>query len=319
MYYEKSSRHELMEFIAEMYYIQKKSQQEIANKLGMSRSNISKILQTCIDEEIVEFKINYRSSSKLTLEKSLMEKYKLKKVIISDYNAHGEINKINVGKCAGIYLDTIIQDGMLLGISWGTTLYYAVDNLSVSTTKCVDVIQMVGGLGAKRIDTDGQELAKRLSKIYNGNCYILQAPMIVNSKMLKDLLLQEPQIIEHFDLYKKIDIALIGLGSNKPNLSAVRKSGYITKSEAGQIIKKGAVSDICGHHVDIMGRPSITNISDRIIGITLEQLKNVPVIIGVAAGNEKKEAVLGALRGSYINVLVIDEMLAHNILNSDEA
>ena len=171
-------------------------------------------------------------------------------------------------------------------------------------------------MSAKSIDTDGQDLAKKMARALNGKSYIMQAPMIVQSRVLKDLLLEEPNISVHFKMLDRIDIAVIGLGSNRAEFSAIYKSGNITREDTENISNLGAIGNLCGRHIDINGYPCSTSISDKVIGIDLRQIKRIETVIGVAAGFEKTEAALGSLRGGYIDVLIVDENLAHSILNA---
>ena len=312
-----TQRRQLLESIAQMYYIGGMSQAQIANKVSMSRANISKLLKTCVQEKIIEFKINSSSSPMTQLELMLQEKYNLKKAIVAPSESHDELSKNNVGIYAADYLESTIKSGMLIGVAWGTTLYYVINNLKPKSTIQADVIQMVGGISPKSADTDGQNLAQKMAEVLNGKCNIMQLPMLVQSKLLRDLLLEEPFVDKHFKLFNDIDIAVVGLGSNRTDYSAVYKSGYITREETENIISLGAVASICGHNLDIKGKPCITNISDKIISIDLSTLKKTETVVGVASGFAKAEAALAALRGSYIDVLIIDENLAHSVLNAD--
>jgi deoxyribonucleoside regulator len=310
-------RRQLLESIAQMYYIEGLSQAQIADKVSMSRANISKLLKTCVDEHIIEFKINSSTSPQAPLETMLQEKYNLKKAIVAPSESHGEINKNNVGKYAAEYLESTIKSGMLVGVAWGTTLYYVINNLKPKNTIQADVIQMVGGISPKSADTDGQNLAQKMAEALNGKCNIMQLPMLVQSKLLRDLLLEEPFVSKHFKLFDDIDIALVGLGSNRAESSAVYKSGYITREETDSILALGAIGNICGHNIDINGNPCVTNLSDKVISIELSRLRKIDTVIGAASGFEKTEAALASLRGSYIDVLIVDENLAHSILNAD--
>lgn len=312
-----TDRRALLESIAQMYYIDGLSQAQIAAKVSMSRANISKLLKTCVKEKIIEFKVNSTSSPRTPLETMLQEKYNLKKAIVAPSESHVELSKNSVGLYAAAYLESTIKSGMLIGMAWGTTLYYVINNLKPKTTIQADVIQMVGGMSSKSADTDGQNLAKKMAAALNGKCYIMQLPMLVQSRILKDLLLEEPFASKHFKLFGDIDIAVVGLGSNRSESSAVYKSGYITREETENIIKLGAVGNICGHNIDINGNQCMTDISDKTISISLDQLAKVDTVIGVASGFEKTEAALGSLRGRYIDVLIVDENLAHSILNAD--
>ncbi len=312
-----AQRRALLESIAQMYYIDGLSQAQIANKVAMSRANISKLLKTCVDEKIIEFKINSQNSPRLPLEAMLQERYNLKKAIVAPSESHDELSKNNVGHYAAQYLESTIKSGMLIGVAWGTTLYYVINNLKPKSTIQADVIQMVGGISPKSADTDGQNLAQNMAAILNGKCNVMQLPMLVQSKLLRDLLLEEPFVSKHFKLFNDIDIALVGLGSNRLESSAVYKSGYITREETQSILELGAIGNICGHNIDIQGNLCVTNLSDKVISIELASLKKIDTVVGIASGFEKTEAALGSLRGAHINVLIVDENLAHSILNAD--
>lgn len=311
------NRRTLLEYIAEKYYIKGMSQEEIAQDVSMSRSNISKLLRLCISEHIVEFKINYANSQRASLENALQHKFNLKKVIVVPSDTHEETCKISIGQYAAGYLESTIQSGMLVGISWGSTLYHVVKNFCPRDSICADVIQMLGGNSSVSVDTDGQELARNMAQALNGKANILHVPMLVQSRVLKNLLLDEPNVVEHFKMFDRIDLAVIGIGSSKPEISAVYRSGSISKEDAENFVKLGVVGDLCGRQIDINGNPCQTNISERIIGIGLDQLKNIETVIGVVSGIEKAEATLGCLRGSYINVLVADENLATYVLRNN--
>lgn len=319
MDYESLNKRELLVLVAKMYYIEGMSQEEIAKEIHVSRSNVSRMIKICIEEKIVEFRINELSTIGIELQKKLKEVFKLEEVIVVPNLSNSEKVKSNVGEAAALYLESVLQDGMMVGLAWGTTLYYVVQKFKPTKSICADVIQMIGGTASKSIETDGQELTKTLAKVLNGESYIVQAPMIVQNKVLKDLLLEEPHIKQHFYNFKRIDIAVVGLGSNIPELNAVYKSGYITREDAEEMVRLGAVGDICGRQIDINGNIFTTRLSDRVVGIELEQLKNVPIRIGVVEGSEKTNAILGCLRGKFINVLIIDESAASSVLNAESS
>ncbi len=299
--------------VATMYYIDKLSQQEISERIHVSRSNVSKMLKACVEHGIVEFKINSLSSSSLDLQKQLKTKFNMKEVVIVPSTGTPDDIKTSVGIAGAEYMESLLHDGMTLGVAWGSTLFQIASHFEASRIYDIDVIQMIGGMGARSINMDGQEIVKQLQRHFNGSGYLLQAPMIVKSPVLKHLLLQEPDLKKHFEKMKQIDIALLGLGSNKANLSAIYKSGHIKKSEVDFMLRKGAVGDICGTQIDIHGKLSNTNFTERVIAIDIENLLKVPLRIGAACGLAKTDAILSAMRGGYINILITDELAARKI------
>ena len=76
------------------------------------------------------------------------------------------------------------------------------------------------------------------------------------------------------------------------------------------------MGDILGHFFDLDGQPVACEVDQRIIALSLDQLRAMPTVVAVAGGSEKTEAVLGALRGSYANVLVTDAETAQAVLQN---
>lgn len=312
-----TSRRDLLVAVAKMYYIQGLSQQEISDKINLSRSNVSRLLKTCVEQKVVEFRINDTSSIGLELQNRIKRLFSLKEVLVVPTHPDPVRNKMNLGEMVVNYLEGILQMGMLLGVSWGTTMYHVSKAFRLNCETRVDVIQLVGGIGAKSIDTDGHEITKSFANALNGNAYILQAPFYVQTKLLKEMLMQEPNIAEHFRRFDQVDVALVGMGGSSPSLSAHYRAGYITRQEAQKLSDEGVVADICGIQLDRNGQVRATDITDKSIAISYEQLKRIPIVIGAATGIEKTDAILGCLHGDLIDVLVIDEAAAFAVLSRE--
>lgn len=315
MFNDDPERRDLKIMVAKMYYIEGLSQEEIAQKIHMSRPTVSRMLNACIKEGLVQIRIDDVSSFGRELAQKLKEKYALNHAIIVPQSHSLDTDKEKVGQAAAAYIESILANGMLIGISWGTTIFNIVKNIKPNPFVKADVIQLVGGTGSKTNDTDANMMTLALSKALGGDSYILQAPLMVQSKILKDLLMEEPHIKSHFEKMRSVDFAIVGLGSTKPELSAQFRSGHITMEDSERLIREGAVGDICGRYIDINGNHCHTSLSDRMIAITLDDLKKIPTVIGVAAGEKKADIIVGALRGKYIDVLITDERAAVSVLN----
>ncbi len=307
-------RRDLKINVAKMYYIEGLSQEEISKKIHVSRPSVSRLLQSCIKEGIVQIKIDDVSSFGKELGKKIVETFGINETIVVPQSYSAEADKEKVGQTAALHIESMLSSGMLIGLSWGTTIHSIVKNIKPNSFIKDDVIQLVGGTGNKTNDTDANMMAHNLAKALNGDSYILQAPFMVQSKILRDLLMEEPHIKNHFQKMKSIDLAVIGLGSTKPELSAQFRSGHINIVDSEKLISEGAVGDICGSYIDINGHLCHSTLNDKMIAISLEELKRIPTVIGVAAGEKKADVILGALRGRYIDVLITDEKAAISVL-----
>lgn len=312
----KLAKRDLLINIADMYYIQGLSQDEIAKKITSSRSNVSRLLKICVQEKIIEFKINKATSKVSELENKVKDKFGLEHVMIIPNYENIETSKHEIGNVVAKYMQNIVEDHMKIGISWGTTLFSVVESFEVvlEHKKDIDVFQLVGGIGTSSVDSDGLELAKRLSNKLGAKPHVLNVPLLVQSKVLRDLLLEEPQIEEHFKLLKKLDIVLLGIGNVAKGHHAMYRAGYINKEDTIKLIEAGAKADLAGHQINSDGEVCVTHISDKTITTKMEDIKRAKIRVGSAVGIEKVEAIRAVLQGDFINVLAVDEIVAESLL-----
>lgn len=305
--------------VAKLYYIGNMSQEQIANILGVSRPKVSRMLKVCREKRIIEFKINTSSSSYSEMAKKIKEYFKLKDVIVVPSHSSLEESKANVGKVAAKYLNQNLKNKTIIGITWGTTTNYMVSNFHPDKTSDRSfVIQMSGGLHTQSMNLDGRELVKTLALKLKANWLLLQTPLVVQNKLLKKLLMEEPEIKRHFFMFNQMDIAFVGLGSSHPEESVTYKAGYISRSEAVQLEAEGAGADICGHRMDCNGNPIQTLLTDRVLSIELETLKKIPNVVGIGAGEEKAHSIIAGVKGKYINTLIIDELAAIAVMGLEK-
>jgi len=307
-------RRDLITRVAKMYYIEDKSQSEIASALKMSRSNVSKLLKASRDQGIVEIRIHENTSLASILREKMERHFELKSCVIVETLETEERTKMSLGQAGAELLKHYLSDGISLGISWGTSVFYAVRAFQLSQPYKVDIVQLMGGVGARDLSIDGYRLAHALSGRFEGACYVLQAPLIVQSGEFRELLLKEPDIQLVFRQFPNVNIGLIGLGSNYPESSSLVRAGYLSKNETKYLVDQGAVGNIMGRHIDRDGNACDIPLNDRIVGIELEQFASIPVRIGLASGKEKGEILLGALKGGHINCVVADESVILSLM-----
>lgn len=311
---EELDRRDLKIMAAKMYYFEGRSQEEISKMIHLSRPSVSRLLNDCIKEGIVQIYIDEVSSYGIRLADQIKERYALKHVIVVPQSHSTESAKEKVGQAAAFYLKSILTSGMLVGISWGSTVFNTINNIKQDINLKCDVIELIGGRENQTQDTDANMMALKLAKTLNGNCYLLQAPFMVQSKVLHDLLLEEPHIKSHFEMIQRTNIALVGLGSTHPELSAQFRSGHISMRDTEKLMKEGVVGDVCGSYIDIEGNICNSALNERMIAVSLEHLRAIPTVIGVAAGEQKAEIITAALRGKYIDTLITDESAAIRVL-----
>ena len=312
-----TTRRDFLVEVARLYYEQDLSQLEISRRCGISRSSVSNLLKLCRDQGIVEIRINDSSSHTVRMQHALCSRFDLAHAVVVQASPDPGQATVHVGRAAAAWLEPRTRDGLRIGISWGTTLYELVRHVSPAVHDGIEVVQLHGGLGAGNPDIDGFGLAQKLAEKLRGSYRLVQAPMIVQDAELKRMLLQEPGIAQALRAGAAVDIALFGIGSNIPGISSLVRAGYLRAEESLALLSQGAVGTVCGLQIDAQGRALTSGVNDRLIGIDRDTLVRIPLRLGAAAGAQKADAVLAALRGNLITTLVVDEEVAARILAAE--
>lgn len=310
-----SERMNLLADVAEMYYLKGEDQSQIAKSLNVSRSMVSRMLTEARKLGIIKIHIERPINRNKELEKILRQKFKLHDVLVVE-SGNGLPLLSLLGKTAARYIEANLKPNQTLGTSWGATISATVDELEIeSPVSGVRIVQMLGSLGARLKQYHGIAIVNRLVEKLGGEGVYLNAPFLVENADLAKVLLESKDIVETMQLADQADVAILGIGSAEPNVSAYFLAGYLSEQEMQDVHDSGAVGDICGLFFDINGEAVHSELQDRMIGISMETLMNIPLRIGVSGGQQKIIPIVGALRGKRVNVLVTDAFTAQGVIN----
>ena len=313
-----SSQRDLMIKVAKMYYEDNRGQQDIADALGMSRSNVSKLLILARKNNVVDIRINDVSLRTITAVDSLKERFGLQEVILAPSDDDYEVNLFNIGTAAAEYLESIVKNNMRIGITWGSSIYYTVSALKAVLHKNIGIVQLMGGTNWNKSYKYGVHMVLDMADKMGATPYLMNAPLMVSNPELKKSLLEEKTMQKYFQLCRDIDIALVGIGSNHPDYTPLIDSGVASKSLMEKYWNEGIRSHICSRMIEMDGSVADIENNKKVVGIELSDLKKVPVSIGIAGGPVKVEPIVACLNGGYINTLVTDEKTAVEILEYKE-
>lgn len=305
----------LLAKVASLYYEKNLTQAEIAQRLNISRPQVSRLLAEGRQEGVVEIIIHHPASKPSSLEHELLQQFSLKeiKILASGHLGYAQLAE-RLGVLAARHMEERLQDGMILGISWNTGVYQVVNALRAARQKKVTVVQLTGAVGSINPLIDGPDLTRWLAQTLGGQYKYLPAPLLVESAATREALLQDRSIRESLALLDQMDMALLGIGSLSLALSSLLSAGYITEAELREIIREGGVGDICSYHFDRYGNILPLELHQRLIGVSMETLRKTPYVIGVGGGIDKASAVMGALNLGVIDCLVTDEIAARAVL-----
>jgi DNA-binding transcriptional regulator LsrR (DeoR family) len=309
-----------MSKVSTLYYLEGLTQREIAERLSVSRPKVSRLLQRARDQGIVQISVQPPQGNYVELEAELEQRFGLEEAVITSAGAatagldgtDDALLKHEIGSAAARYLRRTIQDGDVLGVTWGTTLQAMVQALQPVKTNDVHVVQTLGGVGPPEAEAHAAELSRRLARLVNGRLTALPAPGIVEKPEVREVLFSDHHIQAAWHLFPKITTAYVGIGAldtnpifdDDPNVSA---------SVYDELTSKGAVGDIALRFFDADGSPLVTPLNDRLVGITLDQLAEADRVVGVAGGVRKLEAIHGALQGQLVDVIITDHATATHL------
>ena len=309
----------LMVKVSNLYYKDSLTQDEISKKLKISKYQVNRILKKAVSSGIVQINIIDPTVSISNLENDLEKRFGLKRAIVVENYGLSDIElKTKLGAAAANYLLEIIKDGDIIGVSWGTTINEVINHLPSRVNKEIQVVQITGGSHQLSINLNCHDITRRFAGIFGAEPHLLYAPAILDSKDLYSLLLNETSIKQTFEYFDRITVALVGIGSIFPKIiSTLINTGHIDANDLESLKNHNAIGDVFSHFFDIGGKICDSSLNGRLVGMSVETLMKVPYSIGVAGGKLKAEAILGALRGKYVNILITDNTAAERVLKLD--
>lgn len=300
--------------VARLYYEFNYKQERIAKLEGISITKVSRLLDKAHKEGLIQIKVVYPLETVYELSETLRTYFNLKKVFVVPVTInHPEAILNDLGQAVNNYLIQLIRDGDIIGVSWGTTLPYVVKHLYKIAFKNLTVVQMNGGVTKNYLSTQSGAIVEGFVNAFNAVPYMLPTPTIVDSNKLAKALSNDSSVKETMALARRARIALFGLGRASEE-SILMQAGFFSDEEYADLLHKGAVGDICSRYFCIDGSIADEELNQRTIGITLEELATKEHTIAIAHGEEKAEAIIGALQGGYINTLFTDELAAQKCL-----
>jgi deoxyribonucleoside regulator len=307
--------HGLVE-VARLYYESGHTQEKIARAFNLSRPGVQRMIQAARDLGIVTITITDPLDMAQEMGRRLREAFGLDRaIVVPSVRGDAEATKARVGEAGARYLDDVLHDAETLGVAWGTTVRAVARALHPRRMTRLRVVQMVGELG---LATEASETFRAIADRLAGQAISLPAPAMEKNPAIRRSILQSAHIQEVFRILREAHIALTGVGPVSSEATIVKR-GQVTENVMRSLAKLGAAGEMNTKFFDTRGRP-LPTINAQIIGMELEDIRRVPHVIAVvSSGPGKDVAVLGALRGKYINVLVIDEGLANQVLARNAA
>ncbi|QFU16994.1 sugar-binding transcriptional regulator [Microvirga thermotolerans] len=300
--------------VAWLYFMEGLTQAEIAERLGMTRLRVNRMLVEARTSGLVSIALNSRFASCVELERTLVGELGLKAAIVIPTPQDPDLIPVLIGQATGEYLSTYLEENRVrgLGLGWGATLRETIRNMRSGRYPDLCVNSMMGGL-THGLELNTFETASALANRLNAQCQYLAAPIYAGSPESRDIILAQDVFRETFERIAANDIAVLSIGDLSERSLLVRY-GLPRDVSTEELRAKGAVGDIMGQFYDEWGKPIDHPLNRRAIALDLDDLARIPTVVLASGGANKTLAVAGALRARRASVLVCDEDTAREAL-----
>ncbi|AMB92483.1 sugar-binding protein [Aerococcus christensenii] len=307
-------RDKILVKISILFYKENMSKTDIASSLGISRPTVSALLEEAKANGIVKITINHPEAIIINQQEQLKKKFNLETVLIAPDSDSLEMVKSEVGYLCSHFIENKIDDTYTsIGIGWGSTVYNFVRKASFQDFSQLSIVPLIGGVDVKNTEYQSNQLVFELGRKYHARTSYFYAPAVAETENIKFNFTESKFVQEIYMQAKSVDIAIVSVG--RPiEQSTFYKLGYISDEEKKELIRKKAIGDILISQIDENGNEIDSQLTKRMIGLTLADIKQIKEIVLLAAGVEKSEVLFKLLKQGIIQHLVIDSSIAERLL-----
>lgn len=293
------------------YYLGGMTQQEIADRLGLTRLRVNRLIGQARNEGLVRIDIRLPLAKCVALEEKLKARLGLDDVTVVPTVADADALQQTIGEAAGRVLDSLLKEGTGLGVGWGRTLRAAVRRLTPRRFASSWVASLMGGL-TRGSGTNTFEVATEFARVLGAECYYVAAPIYCPSPESRSTLLTHYGLAEVMRRAREGQIALVSCGDLTSR--SLLATTHIVSECIADLKRVGAVGDLLGTFLDADGRPVDHPLNGRVMALPPAELKAYPISILASGGSEKLPIMRAILRAGYVRRLVTDEATGEGLL-----
>jgi DNA-binding transcriptional regulator LsrR (DeoR family) len=300
---------------ARRYYEDDRSKKDIADELGISRFRVARLLDNAKRSGMVRIQIELPTGVNTELSVELQRVFGLRHAVVVDVvDDHPEALRSRLGEVAAEVLQEVVGHDDVLGMAWARSLR-AIGG-SISAIAACPVVQLTGAMSGPD-GSDVIDLVRRVALSGGGTPHVFYAPLVAHDMASARVVRKQPDVARAIELVAKVTVAVVGIGAWEPGLSTIYD--MVEPEARDRASALGTIGEISGALIDSWGRGVPSPLSRRIIGLTAEQLEQIDLVISVAYGEGKAQAVSAALRGGLVTALITHTGLARAILATEAA
>lgn len=300
--------------VAWAYYVERMTQERVAEKLGTTRLRVNKALGEALRRGLVRISFDTAYAPCAELEGALIARWGLRGAYVAPAPEQEDDIGLMVGAALGHLLSEVLADPgvRLFGMSWGGTLNLATRFVAAMRRPDLEVISVMGGL-TRGSDLNSFEITTRLADLVGAQHSYFTAPLYAGSAESRDTILGLDVFRDLLAKLRSVDAMAIAAGDLSTR-SLLMRDGLPADVTLEELRAKGAVGDLLGWVLDAQGRPIDHPINDRVVGMALPDLAGIPNVILAAGGLHKVPIIRAALLRGWVGTLVTDEGTARALL-----
>lgn len=297
-------------------YVGGYTQEEIADRLGVSRVKAHRLIATAMQSGRVKVFVEGEPAECIALEDALMSRHGLQScVVVPDVvdEATTEAQLFAALGTAGaqfLYRKLESSEPMTIGIGHGRTLAAVVDRLPRLPASRHQFVSLIGSL-TRKSSAHHFDVISKLTERTGGECYLLPVPFIVDSVEDAEVLHGQRSVQKVLDIARGCRLAIVGIGSLDKD-AHLQHTGMLTAPELAELQARGAVGEVLGQFFDAAGRLVDVDLNHRTLGVRARDLPNAQ-LIGIAGGVQKVPAIQAALSSGSLTGLIVDEAAARRL------
>lgn len=294
------------------YYMLGRTQQEIAETLGINRVRVNRLLAEARRRGIVRVTIHSKLAENVSLEQRLAETFGLNlvEVVIGDAADESQLAEV-LGRAAAGSVSPLYEDGMTIGIAWGITLKALAQATEEKPLQDAAVVSMLGSL-TRRSSVDAYEATTDLAARLHAECYYLPGPIVCDSEESRNTILQQPMMREVFLKTQSADLGLASVGGL--DSSTIRLMGFVDESEFEEVSKAGAIGNFLGYYLDAQAEILDHPINRRVLGFPPSDFIKIPRRVMISGGPTKVPVLRALIERGYFTDLITDADTARALL-----
>ncbi len=299
--------------VAELYYEENKTQDEIGALLGISRWKAGRLLTQARERGIVRIEIVHPRARRLSLERDLVARYGLNAAVVVPAPDDGTDPRAVVTQAAADFLAALRPVPKVLGVSWGRTLADVADRIGDGWATGITVVQINGGVSLNRRASTAATLAATLASRGRGEAVLLPSPAILERRETKEAITSDRTVAGVLEMAATADAYLYSAGVGDEH-SALVDSGYLRAEDISELARKGAIGDVVGRYIDANGNIVDPALDARTVGVSHDTLRDAATAIFVVAGDDKHDIARAVVVNGLCSILITDEGTARELL-----